>query len=352
MMKKLTNFVLLIALCCFCTHHAQAQTKKTYFNAITTESGLPDSYITSYTQDRYGYLWFGTPKGLVRFDGIQLKPYTFKDKDGNPVDACMVMSVYEDSHGKLWALVNKVGIYAYDVRKDAFEKVTVKNENKLIKEQYVWKSWVENNNQFWILGGRSNTVDLFLFDPQKQSIESFGASDTGKYFLPNHFGGDVLKDRTGNIWATSDSLLSLYDNQSKTFKPYFVLTGFSKNTGFATITHDPIDPDIIWMTTSIFKDALTFPFFENLVRFNIKTKTLKKYSHSKNVKGSISSDTCLLVKVDSLNRLWVVTQKGASLYNRGSDSFTNYPFNPNDGDAFYVFELASDKDGNIWRGYF
>ena len=35
----------------------------------STEEGLPQSSVISVIQTRDGYLWLGTTKGLVRFDG-------------------------------------------------------------------------------------------------------------------------------------------------------------------------------------------------------------------------------------------------------------------------------------------
>ncbi len=36
-----------------------------------TEEGLPQNAIQAITQTRDGYLWVGTPVGLVRFDGVR-----------------------------------------------------------------------------------------------------------------------------------------------------------------------------------------------------------------------------------------------------------------------------------------
>lgn len=39
----------------------------------TRQSGLPANSVNAITQTKDGYLWFGTQKGLVRFDGREFR---------------------------------------------------------------------------------------------------------------------------------------------------------------------------------------------------------------------------------------------------------------------------------------
>jgi len=353
MMKALTKIMLVIIVGCSCSTLVQSQTKKPYFNSITTETGLPESQIVSFTQDKYGYLWFGTQNGLVRYDGFKLKHYPFKDREGNDIDVCSINSLYEDSQGTLWAIVLESGIYTYNVRTDAFERMIIENESELYKYLDRDVKWIEDKKRFWItydipLDPLKNQK-IFLYDTQEQSVESFSAVETGKHHIPAYKQRDLIKDEKGVIWLTSDSLLSYYDEANHNFHPFYVLSGFPKNTVFERMTLDPVNEDIIWMTTRIHTKPDDL-LYQNVVSFNTKTKTLIKYNHTKNVKASIASDSCLLVAADSLKRLWFVTKKGVSLYNRASDSFTNFEFDPNNKVPYTASELASDKEGNIWIG--
>ncbi|MBK7811151.1 MAG: response regulator [Saprospiraceae bacterium] len=352
-MKILIKIMLFFAIGCSCPTLVLSQKIKPYFNSITTETGLPESQIISFTQDKYGYLWFGTQNGLVRYDGFKLKNYPFKDREGNTVDVCVVSSLYEDSHGTLWAIIFESGIYTYNIKIDAFEQIKIENEHKLYKDLDYDSKWIEDEERFWIIYNSPHinfkNPKVFLYDSHKQRVETFSATEKGKYHLPATKQRDLIKDKKGVIWATSDSLLSFYDVANKNFIPYFTLSGFPKNTVFERMTIDPIHEDIIWMTTRIHKNPDDL-LFGNVVQFNTKTKKLKKFSHDKKVKESIMSDSCLLVTADSLKRLWFVTKKGVSLYNQTNDSFTNIEFDPNNKVPFTASELASDKEGNIWIG--
>jgi ligand-binding sensor domain-containing protein/signal transduction histidine kinase len=65
-----------------------------------TENGLPRNTITSIAQDRHGYLWLGTPYGLVRFDGARFA--AFERDTSAALAQGEVRQVFPDVHGTLW----------------------------------------------------------------------------------------------------------------------------------------------------------------------------------------------------------------------------------------------------------
>ncbi len=65
-----------------------------------TEEGLPRNSITTITQDRVGYLWLGTPYGLIRFDGVSFVSF---EHNTSPVLAQgEVRKVFVDRENTLW----------------------------------------------------------------------------------------------------------------------------------------------------------------------------------------------------------------------------------------------------------
>lgn len=62
------------------------------------DEGLPSNLVYSISQDRDGFLWFGTDKGLARFDGNRF--HVFGVNDGLPDSE--ILNVESDSKGRLW----------------------------------------------------------------------------------------------------------------------------------------------------------------------------------------------------------------------------------------------------------
>jgi len=66
----------------------------------TRIDGLPQNSVGAITQTRDGYLWFGTEKGLVRFDGVRFS--LFNSSTSTEFADDFVDSLFEDRDGTLW----------------------------------------------------------------------------------------------------------------------------------------------------------------------------------------------------------------------------------------------------------
>lgn len=52
-----------------------------FFHTLSTEEGLPSNSVLSILKDHHGFVWFGTEKGLARFDGNDIKNYPVTAND-------------------------------------------------------------------------------------------------------------------------------------------------------------------------------------------------------------------------------------------------------------------------------
>jgi ligand-binding sensor domain-containing protein len=69
---------------------------------ITTADGLSQGYITSIFQDSRGFIWIGTPSGLNRYDGYEVKTYADNDNLSLALGTTAIFSITETSDGLLW----------------------------------------------------------------------------------------------------------------------------------------------------------------------------------------------------------------------------------------------------------
>lgn len=65
---------------------------------FTTNDGLPSSEIYCSYQDQRGFIWFGTDRGVARFDGQKFKIFTTNDGLTDNV----VFNIYGGPDGKIW----------------------------------------------------------------------------------------------------------------------------------------------------------------------------------------------------------------------------------------------------------
>ena len=68
------------------------------WHAYGLADGLPEGFVRAILQDREGYMWFGTRKGVSRYDGHSFVNFTRED---GLVDN-HVTSILQDREGNLW----------------------------------------------------------------------------------------------------------------------------------------------------------------------------------------------------------------------------------------------------------
>lgn len=80
------------------------------FSAILYDknNGLPTSEANAIVQTRDGFIWIGSYSGLIRYDGNDFVRYD------SQVGIASVMSLYEDSRGRLWIGTNDSGVALYE----------------------------------------------------------------------------------------------------------------------------------------------------------------------------------------------------------------------------------------------
>jgi two-component sensor histidine kinase len=119
--KNKTSMVLII-LCCFpFTGHSQFEAKE--FASYNTSNGLSDNNVTAITQDRFGYMWIGTEKGLNRFDGLNFKQYhSEKNKESLASDEILKLKWIDSNN---LAVITRHGLNIFNIQ-------SMKQKNLLI----------------------------------------------------------------------------------------------------------------------------------------------------------------------------------------------------------------------------
>jgi ligand-binding sensor domain-containing protein/signal transduction histidine kinase len=90
------------------------------------ERGLPGGSITAIAQTSDGYLWIGTDKGLVRFDGLSFRQFERAHPD--PILIGPVRTLVVDASDNLWILLQNTQLFRY--HNGNFELIRGEAENE------------------------------------------------------------------------------------------------------------------------------------------------------------------------------------------------------------------------------
>lgn len=187
------------------TIHTLAQTVA--FKNYTIQHGLPSSEVYCSLQDKKGYMWFGTDRGLVKFDGYNFKVFT--TTEGMPDNT--IFMIKEDCNGDVW-FVSFSSDIGY-IKNDTIKKYTY---NSLAKATYPYELIntiiIDNEGGLYIGKRIDNTSEkIFHIDKNGHIDTSTYAYTAGRRKLYYHHPSNVI---INNPLGSVDSI-AVYTHANK-----------------------------------------------------------------------------------------------------------------------------------------
>ena len=98
-------------LCAFwaSTLHALDQVDP-YFESVGSTESIPDNNVSALAQDSSGFLWIGTPDGLIRYDGYRFAYFDNDPDDSGSLGGDFVRALVAGRDGRLWVGTNADGV--------------------------------------------------------------------------------------------------------------------------------------------------------------------------------------------------------------------------------------------------
>ena len=155
-------FVLLFIYCSV----LQGQVMDLSFHHLSEENGLThsDSYFVS--KDSKGFVWIGTEKGLLRFDGLNLKKYQVQsDVPNSLIENVITSRCFEDRKGNLW-FTSFGNINCYRRDSDDFISFSLSTNLKSYSGFYF-----DDKSTIWLRIGEGKDGALYFFNIEIQEFE-------------------------------------------------------------------------------------------------------------------------------------------------------------------------------------
>lgn len=170
-MNKVHFFRIILIICLYSTFITNEKLNAQYieyaFRHISTIDGLSNITVLSITQDKQGFMWFGTMDGLNRFDGEQIKVYREDPEESFSLGSSYIWSVLCTPDSNIWVGTNR-GLFLYDFIHDNFNPISVKNSNGDPIFMSV-RSLFQQNDILWI-GTESG---VFKYDLKNERFIAF-----------------------------------------------------------------------------------------------------------------------------------------------------------------------------------
>ena len=340
--------IIIILLILYCTTALSQQELNYSFRHIDQTNGLLHNTVVSITQDKRGFMWLQTEKGLQRYDGLRFinyqpvlnnaaksypsvpnlyadKKYLWMSADAqlnklefltNRLTACSKKEILDSSFSKYktytdWInrkwLINDFAIYHYDnISKQMVQYLTAAPV-KLCSSSMVIDA---GKKETWVVGS-----DLLLFDFKTKKIYSAEHNSIQHPLLQQLKGktiSNIMLDSHYNIWIASWShFLYKYNAVTKKLTTYSLkeITKVDNKTNNATLLNTYIFEDnhaTIWVAT------------ENagLLRYNNLHDNFDYIIANEKNNNSIKYNYIIYcIFQDKENNIWLGTDKGINIFN-------------------------------------
>ena len=176
--------------------------KEYYFRHYSTVNGFPSPEIYDVFEDSLGYLWFTTDRGVVRFDGSNMRIFTEKDGLSNLVN----FNIYPEGKNTFW-LENLNGTFSFWNGR-SFEAFRF---NQVLEDKF--RQEKKSNSIRISISGISDSL-LYFFPPRSmgifaRSVQAFSMNKYTGICYPGKIKKIQVEDSVystpTNLWYEGDS---------------------------------------------------------------------------------------------------------------------------------------------------
>ena len=350
------------------------------FKTLDAQDGLTSSQINCILKDGRGYVWFGTPAGLYRFDGYTFKNFQCDSQDGSSLPDSYISSIQEALDGTLW-IKTSTGYCIYHPQTETFERDMKQSFSRLGIERVPSIIYIDKHKNVW---GAIPNKGIVCYNMQQQLLYEFGYTDDAQGVPQGNIcsisecrdGALIVYDdgrivccdvmnQQRTVWATTEiadrglrhsGSLKAFADQMDNIWLYGQGTLFvynkganEWNTSFGDklgLTGIGVDNSVNGMGSDHNGNVWIGTDRAGLIRMNVETREMEQ-AETKNMNtGEVNTGDVRVqsIYVDDTDLLWVGTEKsGVAYYGKNIYRF----FSEQNGD---ITAIAQDGEGHMWYG--
>ena len=169
------------------------------FKTLDARDGLTSSQVNCILKDSHGYMWFGTPAGLYRYDGYVFRNFQSDSQDGSSLNDSYINSIQETLDGNL-LIETTSGYCIYHPTTETFERDMKQSFARMGISTIPSIVYVDRHKNLW---GAIPNKGVVCYNQQQQLLYEFGYTN------------DVMGVPQGQIVSISecrDGAVIVYDD--------------------------------------------------------------------------------------------------------------------------------------------
>ena len=303
------------------------QSRPLNMETLSVVDGLSSNYVYAITQDRAGYMWFGTENGLDRYDGKTIRHYQHFPDNPQSLSDSRVNCLLSSADGSLLVGTEK-GINIYVPEKDI---LTPYAPARTINEQNI-RTMTEEDSLLWV----GTSVGLFRLDRTTGGISCYNTRNSG---LAHDIVRAIYTDDDYLFVGTFDgvSRLNKRTGQWSSVNLKMDRIRLPLNNLVLSMQLSPADPDVLLIGTQT-------GFCE------LEKSTLRYTLHEKAQNRQMVNNTVKTMCVVG-SEVWLGSEEGLMIFDKGA--FTSYGYDPKNIHSLpnnIVWSIFKDRSNIVWLG--
>jgi len=307
------------------------------FERIGREQGMRGSNINCILEDHLGFIWFGTFKGLHKYNGYGFTVYNYDVRDTTSISSDDIISLYEDRSGTLWVGTLIHGFNKFD---RATGKFTHFLQNPQTSQKQIYFFYEDRYGILWI----ATSNGLTRYDRNQGRFTHYVPDPDIPEGLSHGNVHSVIEDRYGTLWIGTWRGLNRYDRQQDRIFHY---------------VQDPDDPYSVSNINirSMYEDHSGTLWIGSrwggLHRYDREQDRFTRFLHDPNDPHSLSNNVVWAIHEDRSGTFWVGTEDGLNILDRAGGKFTRILHDPQDSNSLSsndVSAIMEDRTGALWVG--
>ncbi len=177
-----------------------------YFESVGSIESIPDNNVSALAQDQAGFIWIGTPDGLIRYDGYRFRHYDNDPEDRDSLGGDFVRSLLTARDGRLWVGTNADGAYVLDPDSGQIERFRARAGDAAGLSNNSVRALAEDaDGGIWI--GTREALDHW--DPKTGQLRQHRQRQDADGSLGDEQIFALLVDASGDLWIGSSNGLSV-----------------------------------------------------------------------------------------------------------------------------------------------
>lgn len=187
------------------------------FISFTEKDGLSKDYVRSICQDEDGFMWFGTPDGLDKFDGKNFINYNSLLKDTLSSNYQISYDILEDKDGIIWIATYSNGIILFNKNRENILRLKHnKNDPASLSNNRVLDIFEDKDSNIWVATAGGG---LDLWQKDRRVFVHFRHDPGNPKSIGSNYVSSISSDSKGNLWILSvNGIISKFDPKTRTFE--------------------------------------------------------------------------------------------------------------------------------------